>query len=218
MSKNVIIGRLGRDAREIESNGKKFLSFSVAYDAYDKEAKAEITKWVDVNVNTFGTGLIQHLTKGAQIAAVGVPGTRTYTKDGEERTAETLNADRLSIGGTLFFAYDNGDNKMALVVGRLGKDAAEVQHDGKTFLGFSVATEQYNKDAKKEETVWLDATLNHYGPGLVPRLTKGVGVALIGILLPSKEEGRSQRLLINDLHFFGNKKPGGEGAMDDDPI
>lgn len=229
MSKTTIIGYLGHDAREVKANGKTFLSARVGYKGYDKEAREEVTRWVEVRITSYGPGLLQYLTTGAAIAAVGTPGTSTYTKDGQEHTVETLEDARISIGKSMFETYSNGDNTMAAVVGRIGaKGAAEVTVEGKpTFLGFSVATDVYNRETRTTETVWLDATLNHYGAGLVPLLVKGKGVALVGILLPAKEEGKPQRLLVNSLHLFGNKKSEDQApaqamaeasAGEDDPI
>lgn len=92
-----------------------------------------------------------------------------------------------------------------MIVGRLGKDAKEVTHEGKTFLGFSVATEVYNKDLQANETLWLDVTVNRYGAGLVPKLVKGTQLAISGLFIPAKDD-KGAKVLVNELNFFGNKK------------
>lgn len=205
MSKKFIVGHLGRDVKEVDGKNGKFLSFPVAYEGYDKEAKKAVTRWVDVTMNTYGAGLIAKLGKGAAVAILGNSGEREYTKDGQTMKAETLSVDNLSIGASMFATYKDGDTTMAAAVGRLGKDAKVVEYNDKSFVGFSLAAEMYNKEAKANETVWLDATVNRYGAGLPAALTKGTQLAVSGIYVPAAGD-KGAKLLVNSLAFFGNKK------------
>lgn len=203
MSKKIaIIGRLVADVREVAGSKGNFLSFRVITDRYNTESKTTEAVGIDCTLNRYGAGLVAKLVKGLQVAMVGLSGTREHNG----KTYETLMVDALSIGGGLLHTFEDEGKTFALVVGRLGQDAREVAGE-KPFLSMSVAAEAYNKDSKANETVWVDSTLNRYGAGLVPRLTKGTGVALVGLYVEKEEDGKlRKKLFINDLSFFGNKK------------
>lgn len=204
MSKKiVIVGNLSRAA--VERTGKedkKFLAFGVAVTVYNRDTKQNETKYYDATLNRYGAGLIAKLEKGAQVAIVGLPGTR----DHEGKTFDTIMVDSLSIGNAVLYTFDGDEGKtMAMVVGRLGRDAAEREHDGKKFVSMSIATEVYNKDSKTNETVWLDATVNRYGAGLPAKLVKGTNVALEGLYVAA-EGDKNAKLYVNELKFMGGKR------------
>lgn len=206
MSKQMIVGRLVRDVKEVEGSKGKFLSFSVASDSYNKETKAKETVFTDVTLNSYGAGLVPLLVKGKEVVVFGLTGSREHNG----KTYPTLMADKLSLGGAVMVTHEVDGKTFAAVVGRLGKDAVEREHEGKTFLSFSVATDVYNKDTKSEETVWLDCTLNHYGKGLVSKLVTGTSLALYGMYVEKADDkatgGVRKVLYVNDLSFFANKK------------
>lgn len=63
-----MIGRLGKDATIKEnSNGKKFVSFSIAYDKYNSKTKESTTSWINVIWYNEKTPLLKHLKKGIQV-------------------------------------------------------------------------------------------------------------------------------------------------------
>lgn len=217
MSKKIaFVGRLAADVRVATGPKGEFLSFRVITDRYNSETKSSEAVGVDCTLNRYGAGLVAKLVKGTQVAVVGLSGTREHNG----KTYETLMVDELSIGAPLMHTFEKDGKTFALVVGRLGKDAREATSGEKTFLSMSVAAESYNKESKTNDTVWLDATLNRYGAGLVPRLTKGTGVALVGVCAEKQETDGTLRkkLYIDELNFFGNKKETADAADAADAI
>ena len=216
MSKKImIVGNISRAA--VERTGKedkKFLAFGVAVTVYNRDSKQNETKFYDATLNRYGAGLVAKLEKGAQVAIVGLPGTREH----EGKTYDTVMVDALSIGNALFYTFDGDEGKtMAGVVGRLGRDAAEREHEGKKFLSLSIATEVYNKDSKTNETLWIDATINRFGAGLPAKLVKGTNVALEGLFVAA-EGDKNAKLYVNELRFMGGKREDAPASTEQEEI
>ncbi|CCH52365.1 Single-stranded DNA-binding protein Short=SSB [Fibrisoma limi BUZ 3] len=93
-----IIGRLGQDAVTRESNGRKFVSFSVAVDDDYKDQngqKVERTNWYDCTTEQLAVA--QYLTKGTLVFAQGKPRIDQYTKDGKVYATCRLNASKIQL-------------------------------------------------------------------------------------------------------------------------
>lgn len=70
MKKCTLIGRLGKDARLVESkNGSKFVSFTMAVNTY--MGGKEKTTWFDVISFNFSEKMVPHLTKGSGVEVFG---------------------------------------------------------------------------------------------------------------------------------------------------
>ena len=70
-------------------------------------------------------------------------------------------------------------------IGRLGKDAETlVSKNGKSFLKFSVAVDDYNYSTREKNTTWLNCISGAIN--LQPYLTKGRQVAILGRLTQSE--------------------------------
>lgn len=92
-----IIGNLGFDASIKETNGKRYLKFSVAVnESYkDKEGnKVEKTEWFNCISNN--TSLSPYLKKGTLILAQGVPSFKAYS-DKEGNVKGSINVNIYSI-------------------------------------------------------------------------------------------------------------------------
>lgn len=74
MFKASVIGNLGDDAKVMESNGKKFVSFKVAHSESFERAdgtKVESTTWISCALNGDGGNLLQYLKKGVKVYVSG---------------------------------------------------------------------------------------------------------------------------------------------------
>lgn len=70
-----------------------------------------------------------------------------------------------------------------IIIGHLGADAEVRDFNGKKFVSFRVAHSERYKDAQgimHESTQWVSCALNGDGGGLLPFLTKGAQVCVIG--------------------------------------
>lgn len=103
-----IIGRIGQDAKIIDYQGRKFVSFSVAVDESYKDAhgtKVERTAWFDCNTEQERFfKVITWLTKGREVFVEGKPSVRVYEKDGKHIGAIRINVQNISLGNS---PYDN---------------------------------------------------------------------------------------------------------------
>lgn len=103
-----IIGRIGQDAKIIDYQGRKFVSFSVAVDESYKDGngtKIERTAWFDCNTEQERFfKVISWLTKGREVLVQGKPSVRVYEKDGKHYGAIRVNVQNISLGNS---PYDN---------------------------------------------------------------------------------------------------------------
>ena len=103
-----IIGRIGQDAKIIDYQGRKFVSFSVAVDEGYKDSygtKVERTAWFDCNTEQERFfKVITWLTKGREVFVEGKPSVRVYEKDGKHIGAIRINVQNISLGNS---PYDN---------------------------------------------------------------------------------------------------------------
>jgi single-strand DNA-binding protein len=101
MNKLIAVGRIGRDAEtRYTQSGTAVASFPVAVDVGYGDNKT--TQWY--NCALFGKraegGLIQYLTKGAQVVIEGSPKLNQYTtKDGEAKANIEVNIDDVTLVG-----------------------------------------------------------------------------------------------------------------------
>lgn len=112
-----IIGNLGADARVEESNGRPFVSFSVAHnDRFTKEdgTVKETMQWISCAMNGDGGKLLEHLKKGRLVYVEGKATTRVYSSQKERRMVAGINisVDHLELIGSQVDAvparlYDN---------------------------------------------------------------------------------------------------------------
>lgn len=94
MKQLTIIGNLGYDATVKESNGNKYLEFSVAVnERYKKQdgTQVESTDWINCTYRNLGLG--QYLKKGDRILVQGNMKVNVYQgKDKQHRAGINLNA------------------------------------------------------------------------------------------------------------------------------
>lgn len=103
MIKASLLGRLGEDAREVQtSNGSSFISMRVA--SNERVNKENVTTWVTVNANSERyKNLLPHLKKGSAVFVTGSLRSTIYTaKDGKVGIDNKLSADSIefaNLGG-----------------------------------------------------------------------------------------------------------------------
>lgn len=103
-------GRVGADPQcRYFDDGKSIASFRIAVDQYAKKGSDKPDPiWIKVNVwGKRAQTIADHVKKGTSILVSGELGIETYERDGEKRTAVTLNCsqfnflgDRRSDGGS----------------------------------------------------------------------------------------------------------------------
>lgn len=71
-----IIGNLGADARVVDANGARFVSFNLADNR--KVNGSEQTQWYGCNINRDCTNLLPYLKKGQCVFVRGVPRYRIF--------------------------------------------------------------------------------------------------------------------------------------------
>lgn len=77
-----VIGNLGRDAEVKETNGRKYVSFTVAHSDVFTDSNGqrhENTQWVSCILNGDGGSLLQYLTKGKKVYVSGDGSARVYS-------------------------------------------------------------------------------------------------------------------------------------------
>lgn len=96
------IGRIGQDAKIVDHQGNKFVTFSVAVDESYKDGngtKIERTTWYDCNTEQERFfKVISWLTKGREVLVQGKPSVRVYEKDGKHYGAIRVNVQNISLG------------------------------------------------------------------------------------------------------------------------
>lgn len=93
MKKCTLVGRLGKDARLVDSkNGSKFVSFTMAVNSYMNGK--EQTTWFDVISFNFSEKVVPHLTKGSAVEVFGDFDTRLEIgSDGKPYLRNDVKAD-----------------------------------------------------------------------------------------------------------------------------
>ena len=93
MKKCTLVGRLGKDARLVDSkNGSKFVSFTMAVNSYMNGQ--EKTTWCDVISFNFSEKIVSHLTNGSAVEVVGDFDTRLEIgNDGKPYLRNDVRAD-----------------------------------------------------------------------------------------------------------------------------
>ena len=89
-----VIGNLGADARIIDNNGSKFVSFNVAdTQSWTDESgiKHESTDWISCTINGDGGNLLPYLTKGKMVWVSGRISTRIYSSPKDRQMKAGLN-------------------------------------------------------------------------------------------------------------------------------
>lgn len=95
------VGRLGNDSEIRESNGKQFISMSVAVDDYNFSTRERGTQWINVTShNPNVMNMQQYLKKGSNVMVLGRSRMRTYVnKDQVVVPAMDVFADRVEFVG-----------------------------------------------------------------------------------------------------------------------
>ena len=98
------IGNLGADAKVIEQDGRKFVSFNVAHnDSYTDAAgqQHDSLQWVSCILNGDGGKLLPYLTKGRQVFVQGRGSTRLYSspKLHQMMAGVNISVDRIELVG-----------------------------------------------------------------------------------------------------------------------
>lgn len=96
MQKIQIIGHIGRDAQVKGSNGREFITFSVAANQKFKKddgTQVEITTWYNCLINDAKSKLLPFLKQGTQIFVEGRPSFSVYKseKDGKSYVDAKIN-------------------------------------------------------------------------------------------------------------------------------
>lgn len=89
-----VIGNLGADAHLENSNGRSFVSFSVADSRRWVDEKGNVresTQWVSCTLDGDGGKLLQHLTKGRLVYVCGFGSTRVYSSPKTHRFEAGVN-------------------------------------------------------------------------------------------------------------------------------
>lgn len=92
MFKVEIIGNIGQDAKVVDYNGNKFVSFSVAHSEKWRDnqgVEREETTWFGCTLNGDGGGLLQYLKAGKQVFVRGNGKLRTYQDNNNHVTRAT---------------------------------------------------------------------------------------------------------------------------------
>lgn len=95
------VGRLGNDSEIRESNGKQFISMSVAVDDYNFATRERKTQWISVTSHNQNVmNMQQYLKKGSNIMVLGRSRIRTYVnKDQVVVPTMDVFADRIEFVG-----------------------------------------------------------------------------------------------------------------------
>ena len=100
MQKTIIIGHLGSDAQQRESNGRAFITFSIADTQKYKKADgtyAEQMQWIECISNS--TGVLPYLKKGTLVSVVGRMSAQAYEKNGQAVASLKCNVQELNLLG-----------------------------------------------------------------------------------------------------------------------
>lgn len=111
MFKTTLLGRLGEDAREVQtSNGSSFISMRVA--SNERINKENVTTWVTVNANSERyKNLLPHLKKGSAVFVTGSLRSTIYTtKDNKPGIDHKVSADSIEFANLGGGQGENGAN------------------------------------------------------------------------------------------------------------
>lgn len=100
MQKTIIIGHLGQDAQMRESNGRQFITFSVADSNKRKNADGtttDNTQWIECLYSS--TGVFPYLKKGTQVAIAGRLYAQAYEKNGQAMASLKCQVQELNLLG-----------------------------------------------------------------------------------------------------------------------
>lgn len=104
MNLSVVIGNLGSDAVVKESNGNKFVSFSVAESRTFKNANGEsqtVTNWIDCVMNGSNHAVLPYLKQGTKVSVVGTSSLRVYSsrRDRMMKAGQTIHVMNIELVG-----------------------------------------------------------------------------------------------------------------------
>lgn len=96
--------------------------------------------------------------------------------------------------------------------GRLGRDAETKDKDGRTFITFSLAADEWDYKTKQRVTRWYNCTgFSERLIKLAPYLTKGTPVTVWGehtirkYVTQDGSNGMSEEIVLNSVKLQGNK-------------
>lgn len=104
MNLSVVIGNLGADAEVVSSNGKQFISLSVADSRkYTKEDGTEVnqTNWIDAIIPNADHPVLPYLKQGVKVCVVGQSSLRVYSskKDRMMKAGQTIHVQSIELCG-----------------------------------------------------------------------------------------------------------------------
>lgn len=119
MKQAIIVGRLGQDAElKFFESGACKASFSLAVSRWDSQKKEEQTDWFNVECwNKLAEFAGEHLKKGNLVVVLGEFKKEKYEKDGEQKTAYKVVAEKINFSGA--FCIEIGANISALRIDNL---------------------------------------------------------------------------------------------------
>lgn len=99
-----VIGNLGSDAEVVESNGKKFVTLSIADSRKFKNADgAEVTQttWIDAIINNVDAPILPYLRQGVKVCVYGNVSLRVYSskKDRMMKAGATIHVLSIELCG-----------------------------------------------------------------------------------------------------------------------
>ncbi len=103
------------------------------------------------------------------------------------------------------------------IIGHLGADAEVKDFNGRKFVSFRVAHSEKFNDAQgnsRERTQWVSCALNGDGGGLLPYLTRGTQVCVVGDMTLGVASSQIQRAMVAtcNIHVRSIELIGGSGS------
>lgn len=149
-----VIGNLGADARVVDANGEKFISFRVAHsERWKTEAgeQKERTQWVDCILNKADHPVLPYLKQGVKVFARGHGSSRTYSSQQQRKILSSIQINVTEIELC-------GGNNDAVPREVIDPDTGSLYKTQKFYW-----TDFDTKKMKKEETkVMIDSKANQY--------------------------------------------------------
>lgn len=104
MNLSVVIGNLGADAEVVSSNGKQFISLSIADSRkFTKQDGTEVneTNWVDAIIPNADHPILPYLKQGVKVCVVGQSTLRVYSskKDRMMKAGQTIHVQTIELCG-----------------------------------------------------------------------------------------------------------------------
>lgn len=104
MNLSVVIGNLGADAEVVSSNGKQFISLSIADSRkFTKQDGTEVneTNWVDAIIPNADHPVLPYLKQGVKVCVVGQSTLRVYSskKDRMMKAGQTIHVQTIELCG-----------------------------------------------------------------------------------------------------------------------